>query len=112
VSERNIAEVIGWRLIPSSDSSIWPPWWLGPNGVRSDVMPEPTVDDLLVWLRPRVITDGALTRMKIEPTHDGWNVMVWPVIPVAADHSAPTLLDALEAAVSAIAAVCEGCDGP
>jgi hypothetical protein len=97
---RSVAEILGWRLVPSSDPTIWPPWWLGPTGERSDTMPEPTVDDMLAWLGGQGYALSILTWPKagsidVRVTTDfgmtSWN-----------EHGS-TLLEALEAAVRAVA---------
>lgn len=104
MSEREIREIIGWKLILERPD--WPPLWERPDGKRFGVPPPVTVDDLLAWLRARgAVGSGAIDL--IEPADpEGWTVAIWIVNGPLQDtehFTAPTLLAALEAAVRAVA---------
>ena len=98
---KSIAEIIGWTYV-GCDDWVGLPWYTCSGDEFGDqVQPstEPTVDDLLAWLRGDVFFDAYLM------FDDEWNVRF-----VNSDSgtdgtwfSGPTLLAALESAVRAVA---------
>jgi hypothetical protein len=100
MTERTIAELIGWER--ADDNDVAPTWW-DAAGYLHDRW---TTDDLLAWLREqdvylRPYTDD-LTDV---PVRLGVGRYSFATLDMAVDEavSAPTLLAALEAAVRAVA---------
>ena len=109
MSERSVAEIIGWELghekrYPFDDET----WHFSTErdvvGDRVIRLGYPTVDDLLTWLRGQIASesepgDGDAIEMWWDPEHQD-------MLSVTISYEtwdAPTLLAALEAAVRAVA---------
>lgn len=88
-----IEELIGWTYAGGYGAAVW---WDTPNG-RVSRYEGPTVDDLTNWLRQRCPT------ITIDLDVNDWSLYVFQQ-PGRHDHhvSAPTIRDALEAAVRAV----------
>lgn len=103
MSERSIAEIIGWEWSEACHAwkSPGPKWFVYR---RRDDPPEVTADDLLAWLREHIHhevwnNDHAVM---IVADDDGAHVQ-WYSEAGIDEVEAPTLLAALEAAVRAVA---------
>ena len=98
MSERSVAEIIGWTHV-GYDDWVGLEWYSRPGEEQVQPSTEPTVDDLLAWLRGQGydVTTKVMRFASDEP-------IVWAE---AANRKvvkkARTLLAALEAAVRAVA---------
>lgn len=110
MTERSIAEIIGWERRENAERTVWydpPEPDLRRRHEWSPITPQHTVDDLLAWLGEQ-----------------GWsaNIMTWASMGDVSvrlgrfyeyhhEYHAPTLLAALEAAVRAVARETQGATG-
>lgn len=105
MSERSLAEIIGWERRENAERTVWydPP---EPDPRRrhewQPVTPQPTVDDLLAWLREQRY--NVLCTSWVE---GGAVVSLISVTKPEARYPAATLLAALESAVRAVDAATE-----
>ena len=110
MTERNVAELIGWKYRGLDEWGGLP--WYECDGKQVQPSTEPTADDLLAWLRDQ---DVWVRPHSDDLTDVPVRLSVYRALwPEHQDHSidetvsAPTLLAALEAAVRAVA----GQEGP
>jgi len=92
--ERSVAEIIGWR------HTNWPEPYAGWRDARGQLRGDPTVDDLLAWLRSQGVW---VDEWVWDDEHEEYFVLTARRGEPTVGRRAPTLLAALEAAVRAVA---------